>query len=415
MSNPSSSDSFGFRLDWVEPRSPQGHFAVHFSRKETAMADAPTLISRRSLVHAAAVMPIAAVRGTAANSAVRVGLLGAGGRGTRLAGFVTQVPQAKLVAICDLFDSQIERAKDRIPIESPRVYKDFREMLASDIDAVIIATPVFLHPEHLEAAVAAGKHVYVEKPAAVDVAGCRRVMKAADSARPGLNVSIGFQQRYGWTYRQARQVLDGGSLGAIRQAEAHFLKGPVTGNEPVRKRPVTMVEKVREWKHWRDLYGDIIVETYCHSIDVLNWFLGDRHPLSAVGDGGRTIRKDGDLSDHVTVAYEYPEGVQATLVGSHITPPFFREVHERFYGAEGAIETARHYWKHHRGPDDVLREDPPRTIDHDSIEAFVLRVAEGKTENVGIRGAESTLTAILGRMAMDEGRKVTWDEMMQSA
>lgn len=373
------------------------------------------VLTRRNLVQAAAVLPMAAIGGTAANSAVKVGLLGAGGRGNRLASYVVQIPQARLVALCDLFDEKIEAARERIPIESPRVYKDYRKMLASDIDAVIIATPVFLHPEHLEAAVAAGKHVYVEKPAAVDVAGCKRVMKAADSARPGLNVSVGFQQRYGWTYMQARKVLESGGLGQIRQAEAHFLKGPITGKEPVRKRPVTMLDKVREWKHWRDLYGDIIVETYCHSIDVLNWFLGDQHPLKAVGSGGRTIRKDGDMTDHVTVAYEYPGGVQATLVGSHITPPFFREVHERIYGSESMIEMARHYWKHYRGRRDVVHAEPPRNIDHDSVEAFILRVAEGKTENVGIRGAESTLTAILGRMAMDTGRTVTWEEMMQSA
>ena len=372
-------------------------------------------LSRRNLVQAAAAVPIAAIRGTAANSAVKVGLLGAGGRGTRLASYVVKVPQARLVALCDLFDEKIEAAKRGIPVEAPLVYKDYHEMLASDIDAVIIATPVFLHPEHLEAAVKAGKHVYVEKPAAVDVAGCRRVMKAADSARPGLNVSVGFQQRYGWTYKQARRVLESGGLGQVRQAVAHFLKGPITGNEPVRKRPVTMLEKVREWKHWRDLYGDIIVETYCHSIDVLNWFLGDQHPLKAVGDGGRTIRKDGDMYDHVTVAYEYPGGIQATLVGSHITPPFFREVHERIYGSDSMIEMARHYWKHYRGRNDVLHHEPPRNIDHDSVEAFVMRVADGKTENVGIRGAESTLTAILGRMAMDTGRTVTWEEMMQSA
>lgn len=373
-----------------------------------------TRISRRNLVRAAAIVPFAAVRGTAANSSVRVGLLGAGGRGSRLASFVVKTPQAQLVALCDLFDEQIEKAKERIPVKNPRVYKDLHEMLASDIDAVIIATPVFLHPEHLEAAVKAGKHVYLEKPAAVDVAGCKRVMKAADSARPGLNVSVGFQQRYGWTYKQARKVLESGGLGNLRQAEARFLKGPITGEEPPGKRPVTMLEKVRNWKHWRELYGDIIVETYCHSIDVLNWFLGDQHPLKAVGHGGRTIRKDGDMSDHITVAYEYPDRIQATLVGSHITPPFFREVHERFYGSESILETARHYWKHYRGRSDVLHEEPPRTIDHDSVEAFILRVAEGKAENVGIRGAESTLTAILGRMAMDTGRTVTWDEMMRS-
>ena len=380
------------------------------------MKNSNGLISRRNLVRAAAIVPYAAVRGSAANSEVRVGLLGAGGRGSRLSSYLVKIPGARLVALCDLFDEQIEKAKQRIPIENPKIYKDYNEMLASDdIDAVIIATPVFLHAEHLEAAIKAGKHVYVEKPAGVDVAACKRVMKASDSARPGLNVTFGFQQRYGWTYKQARKVIDAGGLGKIRQAEAHFLKGPVTGAEPLRKRPETFLDKVREWKWWRDLYGDIIVETYCHSIDVLNWSLGDQHPIQAVAGGGRTIRQAGDMGDHISVVFEYPDNIRATLVGSHIMPPFYREVHERVWGSDSMIETARHYWKHYRGSDDVLHEDAPRSIDHDTMEAFIQRVAEGKTENVGIRGAESTLTAILGRMAMDTGRTITWDEMMRSA
>ena len=281
-----------------------------------------SLISRRSLVKAATIVPYAVVRGSGANSVVRVGLLGSGGRGSRLSSYLVEVPGARLVALCDLFDEQIEKAKQRIPIENPKIYKDYNEMLASDdIDAVIIATPVFLHAEHLEAAVKAGKHVYVEKPAGVDVAACKRVMKASDSAKPGLNVTFGFQQRYGWTYKQARKVIDSGGLGKIRQAEAHFLKGPVTGNEPPRERPETFHDKVREWKWWRDLYGDIVVETYCHSIDVLNWSLGDQHPIKAVAGGGRTIRKAGDMGDHISVVFEYPDNtaVRKTVFEGSIT------------------------------------------------------------------------------------------------
>lgn len=379
-----------------------------------AMKNTKAHVSRRNLVRAAAMVPFAAVRGSAANSEVRVGLLGSGGRGSRLSSRLVKVPGARLVALCDLFEEQIEKARQRIPIENPKTYLDYNEMLASDeIDAVIIATPVFLHAEHLEAAVRAGKHVYVEKPAGVDVAACKRVMKASDSAKPGLNVTFGFQQRYGWTYKQARKVIDSGGLGKIHQAEAHFLKGTVSGKEPPRERPVTLHDKVREWKWWRDLYGDIVVETYCHSIDVLNWFLGDRHPIKAVAGGGRTIKKAGDMGDHISVVFEYPDNIRATLVGSHIMPLFYREVHERVWGSESMVETARGYWKHYRDRGDVLHQDAPRHIDLDSMEAFVKRIVQGKTENVGIRGAESTLTAIMGRMAMDTGRTVTWDEMMR--
>lgn len=373
------------------------------------------VISRRTLMKAATVVPFAAVRGTAANSAVKVGLLGAGGRGSRVSSFVVTDKRARLVALCDLFDEQIAKAKQRIPVENPTVYKDLNEMLASDIDAVIIATPVFLHPEHLEAAVKAGKHIYIEKPAGVDVAGCKRVMKAADSAKPGLNITFGFQQRYGTTYRKAKAVLDSPSFGPIRMAQAHFLKGPVTGDEPMNPKPKTDIEKIKNWKDWRELYGDVVVETYCHSIDALNWFLGDKHPSKAVGSGGRTIVKVGDMMDHCTAVFDYDNNVQATLIGTQIAPPFFREVFERIYGANEAVEMAREYWKHYRSKDDVLHEPAPRPIDQDSVEAFITRVLEGKTENVGVRGAESTLTAIMGRMAIDQRREVTWEEMMRSS
>src|SRR5712672_4192530 len=150
-------------------------------------------ISRRELVNATALLPFSAIRGTAANNAVKVGLIGSGGRGTFDAGFVSKDPNARLVALCDIFDDRIEQAKKKIPIENPKVYKDYHELLASDVDAVIIATPVFLHPEHFEAAIKAGKHIYIEKPAGLDAEGCRRVIRAADSAPRNLNITFGFQ------------------------------------------------------------------------------------------------------------------------------------------------------------------------------------------------------------------------------
>jgi len=131
-------------------------------------------ITRRGLVTAAALLPWAAVRGTAANSAVSIGLIGSGDRGTLDAGLLVNLPNARLVALCDIYDDRIERAKKNIPLKDLKVYKDYRELLASDVDAVIIATPVFLHPEHFEAAVKAGKNIYIEKPAGLDVAGCKR-------------------------------------------------------------------------------------------------------------------------------------------------------------------------------------------------------------------------------------------------
>ncbi len=370
-------------------------------------------ISRRDLVNTAALLPAAAIRGTAANSAVKVGLIGSGGRGTFDAGLVAQDPNARLVALCDIFDDRIEQAKKKIPIENPKVYKDYHELLSSEVDAVIIATPVFLHPEHFEAAIKAGKHIYIEKPAGVSAEGCRRVIHAADSADRKINITFGFQQRYAPVYLKAKALLDSGGIGKIRMAHAHWIKGAVPSNATAKPRPATYEEKIREWHVWKDTFGDIIVETYVHGIDVLNWFLGG-HATKACGKGGRTFEKRGDISDHCDVTFDYPGGVQAVLTGSQITPPFYRSVNEQFFGSDSVIETAREYWTHYRGRNDTVTEKSPREITIDSLQAFIKRIQDGKPENAGVRAAESTLTAIMGRMAIDQRREVTWEEVMKS-
>jgi len=373
-----------------------------------------TTTSRRNMIRAAAAIPFSAVRGTAANSAVSVGLIGAGGRGSHDAGLLVKHTDARLAAVCDIFDDRIEQAKNRIPVADPKVYRDYRDLLASDVDAVIIATPVFLHPEHFEAAAKAGKHIYIEKPAGLDVAGCKRVIHAADSADRRLNIAFGFQQRYGPGYRKAKQLVDSGGIGAIRMAHSHWIKGAFSGDETPLPRPRTEEERIRQWHVWRDTFGDIIVETYVHGIDVLNWFLGG-HALKAYGTGGRTVEKRGDIMDHCDVAFTYPGNVKAMLTGAQMTPRFYRSVNEQFFGSKGVVETAREYWTHYRERNDTLTEKEARDITADAIEEFVRRIKDGKPENTGVRSAESTLTAILGQMAVDQRREVTWEEMMKSA
>ena len=375
--------------------------------------DHDSYISRRRVL--GAMGALAGARGSAANSAVTVGLLGSGGRGTLVAGFLARTPGARLTALCDLFDDRIETAKARIPVERPAVYKDYRKLLESDVDAVIIATPIFVHPEHFEAAVAAKKHIYIEKPAAVDVAGCKRIMRAAASADRSRNIAFGFQARYGPGYHKAKKLLDSGGIGSLHMAHAHFIKGDVTGDRPFAPRPKAGSEQwIRQWLPWRDTSGDIIVETYCHGIDVLNWFL-DGHPLMALGSGGRTIRRDGDNMDHVDVTFTHANRVQASLAGSQIAPRFYRSAMEQFFGASGVLETSRQYWIHHRESGPPATETIPGDITSNAVEEFIRRIREGDPENTAIRSAESTLTAIMGRMAIDGKREVTWDEVMRSA
>jgi myo-inositol 2-dehydrogenase / D-chiro-inositol 1-dehydrogenase len=371
-------------------------------------------MTRRDILKSAALAPISSVRGSAANDAVTVGLIGSGNRGTFVAGLLAKNTPGRVVALCDIFEEKMDKAKKSIGVEDAKLYTDFRKLLASDVDAVIIATPVYLHPDHFEAAVKAGKHIYIEKPAAMDVAGCKRVMRVADSADRKLNITFGFQRRYAPVYQKAKQLVDSGAIGAVRMAHAHFIKSGAAGSGVQRAaRPVTEQEKIVNWHAWKELSGDLIVENNVHSIDALNWFIGS-HPVSAVGSGGATLPKKGDMRDHNFVAFEHANGVQAQLSGATLAPGNYRHVTEQFFGEKGMVETCENFWRHFRNTGEDVTEKVARNITIDSVEQFVRRIATGKPENVGARGAESTLTAILGRMAMDARREVTWDEMMKT-
>ena len=369
-------------------------------------------LSRRNLVQAAALLPLQAIRGSAANDAVTIGMVGVGNRGSYDTSVIAKDPRARVVAICDISDEQIAKTKEKLPNPDVKVFKDYHELLNSDVDAVIIATPVFLHPEHFEAAVKSGKHIYIEKPAGADVEGCKRVMRAADGADRKVNITFGFQQRYGAVYLNAKKMLDSGGIGKVREVHGQFLKCTLTGNEPPLPPLKSEADKLANWKLWRSTFGDVIVETYCHNIDAINWFMGG-HPSKAYGTGGRTVETRGDIMDHLNVTFDYADKVQATFIGSQITPKFFRANSEKYIGANGVIETAREFWSYDIGKGPVT-ERSPHDISIDSLQAFVTRVKEGKPENTGVRAAESTLTTILGRMAIDLHRGVTWEEMMKS-
>jgi predicted dehydrogenase len=367
--------------------------------------------TRRAMIGAATLLPAHAVQSSAANSAPSVGVIGVGNRGNYLARIAAQQTPAKLAAICDLSDEKIAEAKKFAP--AARTFKDYQDLLKSDVDAVIIATPVFLHAGHLEAAVQAGKHIYIEKPAAATVADCKKMLRIVDSAPRRININFGFQRRYGQVYQKAKQAQDSGAIGAVRWAQVQFVKSVRERSGPG-ARPTTLDDKIRNWGAWQELSGDLIVENNIHLIDVMNWFMGAR-PTKAHGTGGRTQKGYGDNRDHVHVTYFYPAGVSGLLVGTGLAAPGYRNVIEQFHGDSGTIEVSENYWKLLRGLKQEAGEKSPRNISMDSVVAFVERVAQNKPENSGARGIESTLTAIMGRMAMDRGREVTWDEMMASA
>jgi len=367
----------------------------------------PFALSRRGLLGggAFAILSPQVVRGYQANSQISVGLIGSGGRGSYDASIVNADPRARVTALCDLFDDRIESATQKVKAKGPKIYKDFEKMLAApDIDAVVIATPPFEHPRMLEAAVEARKHIYCEKPAGVDLEGVKRVIAAGRKADPKKNISFGFQQRYGPVYLEAFKRLQEGRIGTLSNARGFWID-----RDPFKRVAYSdpKVEKLRNWFAYRDYSGDFIVEQDCHNLDVLHWFLNAR-PLRAVGMGGRKVRTDMEILDHLSLSYEFPNGLHVNFEANQISPAGFRRVGEEFTGTAGLLATSRERMVHHKGPRDIETMESKRDITNDAIESFLTRVLNGEVENVAERSAVSTLFAILGRTAIYQNREATW-------
>lgn len=368
-------------------------------------------LSRRSFVGASAaagaafhIMSPQTVRGSQANSKITVGLIGSGGRGTYDASLVQTDPRAQLVALCDRFPDRLEEANARLKLQNPATYTDYTKLLASNLDAVIIATPPFEHPEQLEAAVASGKHIYCEKPMGVDVEGCKRVIAAGRKARKDQVISVGFQQRYGDVYREAYKRLQEGQIGDLLAARGYWI-----ANDPFTRRPYDdpQIERVRNWFCYREYSGDFIVEQDCHNFDVLHWFLGGI-PEAAVGRGGTKFRTNMELMDHLSLVFTWPNGIHVNFEANQLTPRGFNRIGEEFSGTKGTLHTSRQKMLHFKGPNDMEEIQSKRDITMDAFEHFFTMIQTGKAENVAERSALSTMIAILGREALYSGREITW-------
>src|SRR6266446_8568887 len=269
---------------------------------------------------AAAAMLIkpALVRGTAANSAVRVGLLGCGGRGTEDASNLVDTGGARVVALADLFQDQLDaahahfdqlqQAKGYAALDSRQLFvgpRAYEQIAASkEVDAIVIATPPYFHPQHLETVVAAGKHVYLEKPVAVDVPGAKRVMEIGKRAQGKLSLDVGFQIRDCPPFVELVKRIHNGALGKIIYGESHYFAGYL--DRPAWPDAAPVERRLRNWVYDRALSGDIIVEQNIHVIDICNWVL-KAHPLRASASGGRAGRpSDGDVYGNYDALFHYP-------------------------------------------------------------------------------------------------------------
>jgi len=382
------------------------------------------------------------VRGTAANSAVRLGVLGCGGRGTAVAGGFIDNTNTRVVALADLFADQLEAAEktfneqqkargygaiDKSQLfKGPKAYLEIVE--SKEVDAILITTPPYFHPEHLEAAVAAGKHVYCEKPVAVDVPGAKRVVEAGKKAQGKLSLAVGFQIRKAPPYVELVRRIHNGALGRIGCGLAYYYCPHLDRPEWPSASPDA--KRLRNWVWDRHLSGDIIVEQNVHVIDICNWVL-QAHPVKAVGAGSRKLRDDaGNCYDNFNVVFTYPNDVQVSFGSTQFDKHEF-DACVRFFGTRGSCEA--HYdhrmsiageekWDAGLGPTRQGEQFSAAgtfrgsldQADPEKQKAFAESITSGNLLNEAAQGADSALSGMLGRNAAYQGRALTWDELMKS-
>jgi predicted dehydrogenase len=390
------------------------------------------MISRRTFV-AGASASVAAVlssqtRGFAAGSdKLRVGLIGCGGRGTGAAkDCVSSSRGVEIVAMGDLFkdrvDGSLEQLKkdigDKVKVTGDKCFAGFdayKEVLASDVDMVILATPPHFRPAQLKAAIEAGKHVFMEKPAGVDPAGIRSVLAASELAeKKKLAIVAGTQRRHQAHYVEIMKRINNGDIGEVVAAQCYWNGGKMLGYWPWYERGdlSSMEWQCRNWPWFTWLSGDHIVEQHVHNLDVVAWAIGS-HPVTAMGMGGRQVRKLGNIFDHFAVEFEYPNDVRVSSMCRQMEGCTDR-VSERIVGTKGWAYTDSSIG-YIEGPKAYKYDGPnpnPYVTEHADL---IKSIRDGKPLNEGRQVAEGTMAAVMGRMSAYTGRALKWDWAMKKS
>ena len=367
------------------------------------------------------------------SEAIKIGLIGCGGRGSGAANQALNAydKNSTLVAIADVSETQIDKSLQNLStIHGERVkvspenrfsgLDGFKKVLAMDVDVVILATPPGFRPMHLEAAVEAGKHIFCEKPMAVDVAGYHRAMAAVAKAKEKkLNLVAGFCWRYDVARQEAFKRLLDGEIGDVLASSHTYHTGPVKPMPKADTRPAGMGDvewQIKNWYNFSWIGGDGLVEQAVHSVDKLCWAMKDIPPVAAVAVGGRQIAAEGgNIFDHFGVAYEFAGNVIGHMASRQI-PGCHGETNDVIVGNKGKliigkagggapiIEGAKR-WRWKDKSKDMYQ------VEHDVLfEA----VRNGNIVNDGDRMMNSTLVAILGRNAAYTGKRITWEELLKS-
>lgn len=370
-----------------------------------------------------------AADGAKSAETIRVGLVGCGGRGTGAAAqALTADFNVKLVSLGDAFGDRLKGCletlkkqsdvADKILVTDKQCFVGFdayKQVIESGVDVVLLATPPHFRPMHLKAAIEAGKHVFAEKPVAVDAPGVRSVLATCEEARrKKLSVVSGLALRYGYGFREAIQRIHDGMMGEVRGLQANDFRGPIW----VKQREPSWTDMeyhMRNWYYYTWLSGDFNVEQHIHMLDLCAWVMNDEYPVSAMGVGGREVRKGpdfGNIYDHHSVIYEYASGVklhaycrqQAGCV-SDISTHVVGEKGTALLSTRSQEITTSTKWVYDGEKNNSF------VTEHEQL---FKSIRAGQPVNNGDYMAKSTMMAILGRMATYTGQKITWEQAMNS-
>lgn len=357
---------------------------------------------------------------------IKIGLVGCGGRGTGAAvQALNTAGDVKLVAMGDAFGDRLQvsyrsiRGQHGNKVDVPKNrqfigFDAYKSVLDTDIDLVILATPPGFRPLHFEAAVEADKHVFMEKPVAVDAPGVRRVLAANELAKnKNKAVAVGLQRHHEVAYKEIIAALQDGTIGDINLTRAYWNSGGVWVR-PRNSKQTELEYQMRNWYYFNWLCGDHITEQHIHNLDVINW-LKDGYPVSAQGQGGREVRKDidhGEIFDHHFIEYTYADGSKMFSQCRHIRN-CWNSVSEHAHGSKGYadISGGKIY---DNGGNMIWRTKGTRDGHQQEHHDLFAELRKGVIPNEAEYGAKSTMTSILGRMATYSGQKISWDEAITS-
>ncbi len=388
--------------------------------------------TRRSFLAGSSAAAIsAATHAFASNgsSDIKIALIGCGGRGTGACNqALTAGSTIKLVAVLDPLEGKAQAALDilkqrhegQLDVPPDQVFTQFEDWskVMSLADVVLIGTPPGPRPFLFEQAVKAGKHVFMEKPVAVDSAGVRRVLAAAGEAKKkNLNVCVGFQRRYDPSYIDVLDRLHQGEIGDLLHGRVYW-NGTARAGAPRDPGESELHYQIRNWYFFTWMSGDHILEQHCHNLDVANWALQGRMPVRATGQGGRQVRnrrEHGTIFDHHTVEFEYDNGFRLLSQCCQIGGKCARSVSEHFLGSKGTADfgDAGRFLINGKPPGGKRSREKfdAYQLEHD---AFFENIRTGKLRIDAEYAAYSSLMAVMGRMATYTGQVITWEQALNS-